>query len=333
MQITLKQAQECIEHAIKAKLVPFLHGSPGSGKSDVVHTIADKYNLELIDLRLSQCDPTDLQGMPFIVENKTKYVPMDTFPLMGEELPKGKAGWLLFLDEANSATKAVQAASYKLVLDRTVGQHKLHDRVAIVCAGNLDTDNAIVEEMSTALQSRLVHLEVAVDSESWLEWAYEHGVNSMITSYIKFKPSSLYTFKPNSPDKTYACPRTWQFADKLFKVGDVPLPLLAGTLGEGVAREFTSYMKIYRNIPEISEIVRNPTGCKVSNEPSVLFAITGSIAENASEKTIEKLMEYIDRLPMEFRVLTYKEMIKRDKDKKLSKFINPWISKNVNEIV
>ena len=44
---------------IQAKIVPMLTGSPGMGKSAIVKDIAKTYNLKLIDLRLSQCDPTD----------------------------------------------------------------------------------------------------------------------------------------------------------------------------------------------------------------------------------------------------------------------------------
>jgi len=42
-------------------LVPNLLGSPGCGKSALIHQIAEEFNLKVIDLRLSQCDPTDLK--------------------------------------------------------------------------------------------------------------------------------------------------------------------------------------------------------------------------------------------------------------------------------
>ena len=97
---------------IKAGIVPMLEGSPGCGKSQVVHQIADAYNLKLIDLRLSQCDPTDLSGFPTIIGGKkADYMPMAHFPIEGDPIPDGYAGWLLFLDEFNSAPNAIQAAA------------------------------------------------------------------------------------------------------------------------------------------------------------------------------------------------------------------------------
>ena len=44
------------------KLVPMMTGSPALGKSAIVAQIAKKYGLKMIDLRLSQCDPTDLNA-------------------------------------------------------------------------------------------------------------------------------------------------------------------------------------------------------------------------------------------------------------------------------
>ena len=60
MQVKISQAVRMITTAIKAKVVPYIVGSPGTGKSQIVHQIAENYNLQLIDIRLSQCDPTDL---------------------------------------------------------------------------------------------------------------------------------------------------------------------------------------------------------------------------------------------------------------------------------
>ena len=118
--VNLEQARKCIERVIKKRRVPVLLGSPGCGKSDLVREIAAQFNLKLIDLRLAQCDITDLNGFPQIqpaildsegkvlYAAKASYVPMDTFPLEGEPLPQ-KAdgsfyeGWLLFLNFGASA--------------------------------------------------------------------------------------------------------------------------------------------------------------------------------------------------------------------------------------
>lgn len=318
MQVKISQAERIIIGAIKSRVVPMLKGSPGCGKSQLIHQIAEQFNLELIDIRLSQCDPTDLAGFPTIEGGKADYAPMKHFPIAGDVLPKGKNGWLLFLDEANSATQAIQAAAYKLVLDRMVGSHKLHQNCAIVLAGNLDTDNAITHELSTAMQSRIMHLELTVDYEEWLAWAEKHGINHRITSFIKFKPGSIYTFNPDHTDSTYACPRTWEFADRLLKVIEPESPdaiaALAGVLSEGVAREFLVFSRLYKDLVTLPEILAAPDLVKVPQEPGVLYALTGSLAQHMTPDNTAKLVAFIRRIPMEFQVVCLREVRRRNPD-------------------
>lgn len=334
MQVKISQAIPMITDFIKAKLVPMVVGSPGCGKSQIVHKIAQDYGLKVIDLRLSQCDPTDLMGFPNIQGHKAGYVPMNTFPIEGDPIPQGYNGWLLFLDEFNSAPPAVQAASYKVVLDRMIGQYHLHKNVAIVCAGNLEIDNAIVQTMSTALQSRLVHLELTVDTKEWVDWASSNGIDHKITSFINFKPSNLFTFQADHTDKTYACPRTWEFANRLVKTVDSQspyfLPMLAGTISEGVAREFVGYCKIFNDLPKIEQIIAAPETTKVPEEPSILFAMTGHIAEKANKENCANLIQYLHRFPAEFQIICMRELVRRDKSLLGHEAVVEWYKTNAS---
>ena len=40
-------------------------GPPGVGKSQLVSQVAEKHDRMLIDIRLSQMEPSDLRGIPF----------------------------------------------------------------------------------------------------------------------------------------------------------------------------------------------------------------------------------------------------------------------------
>lgn len=171
--------------------------------------------------------------------------------------------------------------------------------------------------MSTALQSRLVHMELLVDSKEWTDWAASNGIDHRITSFIKFKPSNLFTFQPDHTDKTYACPRTWEFANRLVKSIDSQspefLPMLAGTISEGVAREFVSYCKIFNDLPKIEQIIAAPETTAVPAEPSILFAMTGHLAEQANKNNCATVIKYLQRFPVEFQIICIREMIRRDK--------------------
>jgi hypothetical protein len=232
----------------------------------------------------------------------------------------------------NSAPPAVQAAAYKVVLDRMVGLKKLHPNVAIVCAGNKEDDGAIVNPMSTALQSRIAHMEVMVDSKEWIEWASGAGLDHKITDYINWKPGNLYTFKPNHTDKTYACPRTWEFASRVLKVTDLDspnmLPMLSGVLGEGVAREFLGFTKIYKDLPKPQQIEADPDSVRMPDEPSILYALSGTISHNATTDNFSKLMRFVKRMPVEFQVVTLKDTVRRNKTMLAHPATRTWIAES-----
>ena len=208
MKTTLTNAADLIIDFINADVPVNLIGSPGLGKSDTIKSVAEKLNLKVIDFRLSTADPTDLTGLPFIKDGRSVFLPNEAFPLSTDAVPEGFSGWLLFLDEITNAPMAVQAASYKLILDREVGMHKLHDAVKIVSAGNkLDDGAAVVGEMSSALKSRMAHINIEISLKAWMDWALKANVHHSITSFLKFKPDALYNFDPTLNVDTFPCPR------------------------------------------------------------------------------------------------------------------------------
>jgi len=340
LAVGVEQALEIMVTNIKARIVTMIKGSPGTAKSALVDYLANQFNLCLIDFRMAQCDPTDLLGFPYIdpVTGRARYVPMETFPLEGDPLPINPAtgvaydGWLLFLDEFNSAERGVQKAAYKLVLDRMVGNKNLHANCAIIAAGNLDTDGAIVEEMSTALNSRIAHCYLTTDPKGWLTWAQGPGaIDWRITSFIEYSPKSLYTFDPDSVslDPAYACYRTWEFANRQLCTGvdentSGALQTFAGVLGEGVAREFLAYLRLGAKLPKIASIIADPTGTPLPQEPGVQFMLAGAIGQNADVTNIGPLMKYIARLPPEFQVITMREMLRRNIGLMQEKPVEQW---------
>jgi len=48
-------------------------GPPGVGKSELVAQVARHHDVPLIDIRLSQLEPSDLRGIPFRVENHVEW--------------------------------------------------------------------------------------------------------------------------------------------------------------------------------------------------------------------------------------------------------------------
>lgn len=310
---TPRQTKTFIIRCMASGLVPFVQSSPAMGKSAIVAQIAEEYNLEMKDHRLSTSAPEDLTGLPHFENGKATFSPFDMFPTEDTPLPEGKDGWLLFLDEFNSASKMVQAAAYKLVLDHMVGQKKLHPRVKIVAAGNLSTDRAIVNPVSTAMQSRLIHLTMELDFQEFLEdVAFKYGWDSRIIAFLSYKPSLLHDFRPDHNDKTFCAPRTWEFVNKLIKGREVredEAPLYAGAITSGVAVDFINFTKVYESLPKLNVIVKDPEGTALPADSATRYATVTHLMEHVDEDNFSQVTIYINRLPAEFRVLFFRGLI------------------------
>lgn len=360
IEVTMAEIQPLIIDVFKADLVPNLLSSPGIGKSQLAAQIAKLFNLKLIDIRMSYYDPADLNGFPHILHKdtdrpKAAYIPMNVFPIEGDPLPiKYKLvvkqgvkeyvadgtydGWLIIMDEFNSAPLSVQAASYKVVLDKQVGMYDLHKKVVIMTAGNLSTDKAIVNRLSTAMQSRLINFRIKVCKNAWMDWADVHDIDHRVKSFINWKPELLHKFKPNHQDLTFPCPRTWEFTSKIIKpwakkIDSSKIPLLAGTVGEGAGQEFFSHTEVYDQIPSMHEIESDPMNCRLGDGPSIQHAVCGLIGAHMTAANAGAMVKFISRLGIEFQVTTLRSAIARDRKIRSDIEVKRWITQNADELI
>lgn len=61
--VSPRQLEELMPIVLKEQIVPNVLGSPSVGKSSIIKQIADKYNLQFIDIRLATMDITDLNNI------------------------------------------------------------------------------------------------------------------------------------------------------------------------------------------------------------------------------------------------------------------------------
>ncbi|MEY3189127.1 MAG: hypothetical protein RIT41_1662, partial [Bacteroidota bacterium] len=101
------------------------------------------------------------------------------------------------------------------------------------------TDRAIVNNLSTAMQSRLIHFVMEVSFTEWLEdVAIKDNYDSRLIAFLSMYPKYLMDFRPDHQEKTFCCPRTWEFMNKLImdeEIVDEDAPLFAGTIKENLA--------------------------------------------------------------------------------------------------
>ncbi len=257
-----------------------LWGPPGVGKSQMVAQIAARHGVPVIDIRLSQMEPSDLRGIPFRVEDRVEWAPPAVLPDRRRHRPRG----ILFLDEITSAPPAVSAAAYQLILDRRLGEYKVPEGWAIFAAGNRQGDRGVTYSMPAPLANRFSHFEVETNLDDWAAWAYRSGLDERVIAFLRFRPELLFDFDPAHNPVAFPSPRSWEFAHRgLRKFEDRP-DLLQGTLqacvGPAAGVELHAFVNSLDDMPDLDAIIAGEE-VSVPKEIDLQYAVAAALVGRA----------------------------------------------------
>ena len=259
-------------------------GPPGIGKSEIISEIGKDLKRNVIDLRLLLLEPTDLRGIPYFNSKENK---MDWAPPV--DLPDDpKATDILFLDEINAAPQSVQAAAYQLVLNRRIGTYKLPDGVSIVAAGNRESDRGVTYRMPSPLANRMLHIEMAVNFEDWVDWATKKEIHPDVVGYLTFAKNDLYDFDPRSSSRAFATPRSWTFVSNMLETetlqGSQLTDIITGSVGEGLAVKFVAHRDVAGKLPNPSDILSGKVKKLDTKEVSAMYSLITSLCYELKEE-------------------------------------------------
>ena len=288
--VTPNDAKRSLRKCVRIKRPVFMWGPPGIGKSDIVKQIGEEFGREVIDVRLSLWEPTDIKGIPYYNADMgtMTWAPPSELPTD----PNSTA--ILFLDELNSAAPATQAAAYQLILNRRVGTYILPEGVSIVAAGNRETDKGVTYRMPAPLANRFVHIELKTDFEDWQEWAVKNKLHEQVVGYVGFAKQDLYDFDPKSASRAFATPRSWSFVSELLQDDDLDegtlTDLVAGAVGEGLAVKFMAHRRVAKQMPKPEDILSGKVSKVDIKEISAMYSLTVSMCyelQTANQKKVK----------------------------------------------
>jgi hypothetical protein len=257
-----------------------LWGPPGVGKSQMVAQVAARHGMPVIDVRLSQMEPSDLRGIPFRVDDRVEWA----VPSMLPDAERHGVQGILFLDEITSVPPSVSAAAYQLILDRRLGAYTVPDGWAIFAAGNRQGDRGVTYTMPAPLANRFSHFEVDVNLDDWVAWAYANDMDERLVAFLRFRPELLFEFDPAHNPVAFPSPRSWEFAHRaLHKFGDVQ-ELLTGALqacvGPAAGIELSAFVENLDKLPDIDAIVRGEK-VRVPKETDLQYAVAAALVGRA----------------------------------------------------
>ena len=295
-----------------------LWGPPGVGKSQMVTQIAARHSVSVIDIRLSQMEPSDLRGIPFRHDDRVEWA----IPALLPDAERHGTGGILFLDEITSAAPSVSAAAYQLILDRRLGEYQVPTHWAIFAAGNRQGDRGVTYSMPAPLANRFSHFEVETHLDDWVSWAYANGIDERVIAFLRFRPELLFDFDPAHNPVAFPSPRSWEFAHRgLQKFSGHP-EILQGTLqacvGPAAGVELNAFVNSLEQMPDLDAIVAGedvPAPQEIDLQYAVAAALVGRAirARDAAEgePVIGNILRYAHRFPQrEMGVMLVTDLIR-----------------------
>lgn len=284
-----------------------LWGPPGVGKSALVAQAAARHGVPMVDVRLSQMEPSDLRGIPFRVGDLVQWA----VPAMLPDAARHGARGVLFLDEITSAPPSVSAAAYQLILDRRLGEYRIPDGWAIFAAGNRQGDRGVTYAMPAPLANRFAHFELEVDIDDWAQWAWSCGIDERLIAFLRFKPELLFDFDPArtlAGEMAFPSPRSWEFAHRALRKFDGERALLAGALagcvGQAAGAECAAFLEALDRLPDLDAIC---AGCAadVPQDLELQHAVAAGLVGRALRakgsatalQVYGNILQYAERIP------------------------------------
>lgn len=314
------------------KIVPFILGAPGGGKSACAREVIASLDIpaeRVVEFTASLRDPVDVLGTPNNTGEYTRWVPPEEF----YKLRQGVGPAALILEELSDAPVPMQNALCGVIYDRRAGNLNLTDQLYLIATGNRTEDKSGAARITSKLANRTRRFDFQENIDDWTEWALDNNIDPVLIQFLRFRPGLLSDFDPNR--FANPTPRAWERVNLIPSSLDSGLFFdnCAGEVGEGAAAEFTGFKRIYQSLPDVDSILLDPVGAAVPADPATLYALTGALARKATKDNFDRVSKYLSRMSPEFNVMATKDAIKLQPTIKHTRSFVEWASKNAEVLM
>lgn len=290
--VNLTEAKQILEIAIATRANLCFEGNPGIGKTALIRSIANGRPFET--LIGSSLAPEDL-AMP--VKNDAERM-LERWILGPIAKLIKTGGGILFLDEITDTPRAVWCALQRLINEREIGDTKLPDGIAIVCACNSAQVATGGQDLSWPVIGRITFVRLEPEAheiaEVFLGTLAPQAQGTFASLLADFGASldNMPKLVQMSPPKSaeagpWGAPRSWERGLKLLAGamdagadpnGKIARALLIGSVGRDPALGYLALYGIRASLPSVKEICADPNGAKLPNKAS-FAACAGVIAQ------------------------------------------------------
>jgi hypothetical protein len=264
-------AMLAIELALFVNIPVALWGAPGTGKTSLLRSIAQKLGWPLYTTTAAIHEPSDFSGLSFLsggtLTAHTMRAPLEWAVSLAGEAVKHEGNGLVFFDDLGFAPLGVQNALLQIVLERRVDQFQLPPGVR--CAAALDPIASVPDAtvLTAPLANRMIHLSWAPSAAWWVTgfranwpldlpafpYGWERGLpaaRQRVAAFIEQRPELLNREPLDRERQAGPWPsgRTWDMVSRLLAACDateasaeVRRLLATGAVGHEAGTEYLAW--------------------------------------------------------------------------------------------
>lgn len=308
---------EVLPKFFEARQNTLITGAPGGGKTSIVKQACANAGFKCRIWHPVVMQPIDIKGMPWVYQEtvgkqthqRASFLPFEEL----RELMETKEPMVCFADDIGHATPAVQAAFMQLLLAREIDGKPISDTVVFSAATNRKEDKAGVMGILEPVKSRFCAIiQLDQDVEDWTNYAASHGFHDAVLAYVNFKKDVLHSFKPTSELTNSPSARTLEHLSHIMNMGfnnegtknrRQLQELATGAIGKSEAADFMAFLDVGRELPDPQFVLEHPHDVKIPKHEGAIFILVISMARIVDKKTVAGFVDFVERVPPEFRVL------------------------------
>ena len=234
----------------------WLSGPPGIGKSDLMRQFCRQkgYGLKVVYMATLMLE--QITGLPMVQDTgngkqvRWSCPEIFNFGVLETAPANDHAPIILFLDDAHLCNRQIQAYLFQLLTYRTIHNHRLPKRVAMVLAGNRSTDRADFHEILAPVANRIFFVDLRPDVDQWTkDFALQMGVRQDIITFLQHYPE--YFLGTPMESWAWSSPRSWTYASHTLDACGGELDektlyiVLSGHVGSDAATKFIEYHQLF----------------------------------------------------------------------------------------